>query len=83
MTTQRRSSNQRVPGNLRRSEPRSTAPTSISRQDFYNVQMRLVIAGQPETISLCGRCAALVLASERSQRLHKAYHEQLDGIDQR
>jgi hypothetical protein len=45
--------------------------------------MRLVIAGQAETISLCGRCAALVLASERSQKLHKAYHEQLDGLDQR
>jgi hypothetical protein len=56
---------------------------SNGRQEFYNVQMRLVIAGQAESISLCGRCAALVLASERSQRLHRAYHEQVDGHDPR
>jgi hypothetical protein len=80
---QQRSSNQRRSTNLRRSDGRSTPSAPASRQDFYNVQMRLVIAGQAETISLCGRCAALVLASERSQRLHKAFHEQLDGLDQR
>ena len=80
---QRRSSDSRVTRARNDSAPRSDTPTPITRNDFWNVQMRLVIAGQAETISLCGRCAALVLASERSQKLHKAYHEQLDGLDQR
>jgi hypothetical protein len=66
-----------------RTRPRPAERPSNGRQEFYNVQMRLVIAGQAETISLCGRCAALVLASERSQRLHRAYHEQVDGHDPR
>jgi hypothetical protein len=57
--------------------------TNRPRQDFWQVQMRLVIAGQAETISLCGRCAALVLASDRSQKLHKAFHEQMDNHDER
>lgn len=78
-------STRRVPGAspTERTARPATRPTTNGRQDFYNVQMRLVIAGQAETISLCGRCAALVLASERSQRLHKAYHEQVDGHDPR
>jgi len=75
----RRSSDSRVPRARNDSAPRSITPTAVTRNDFWNVQMRLVIAGQAETISLCGRCAALVLASERSQKLHRAFHEQIEA----
>jgi hypothetical protein len=66
-----------------RTTRRQAERPSNGRPDFYPIQMRLVIAGQAETISLCARCAALILASERSQRLHRAYHEQVDGHDPR
>jgi hypothetical protein len=52
------------------------------RNGFYPVQMRLVIAGQPETISLCNDCAALVLASERSQKRHRQHHELIEQLAQ-
>jgi hypothetical protein len=77
-----RSSNDQNPS-VPTNAPSVASDTNRQRQDFWNVQMRLVIAGQAETISLCGRCAALTLASDRSQKLHKAFHEQIDGLDQR
>jgi hypothetical protein len=32
---------------------------------------------------ICNRCAALVIGGANSQKAHKGFHDQVDGIDQR
>jgi hypothetical protein len=46
------------------------------------MQMRVVLAGEPMTLTICHACAAVVPGGERSQARHLEWHRTLnEAID--
>jgi hypothetical protein len=56
------------------------------KNGFYDAPIRALLGGRPVHLSVCGRCASFVPGGSeaaKAQQLHRAFHEQLDGLDQR
>jgi hypothetical protein len=67
----------------RRSTPRKPQRNT---NGYYDAPVRLLLGGKPVHLSVCGRCGTFVPAgseASKAQALHRAFHEQLDGLDQR
>jgi hypothetical protein len=53
---------------------------------FYDAPVRALLGGKPVHLSVCGRCGSFVPGGSeaaKAQQLHRAFHEQIDGPDQR
>jgi hypothetical protein len=51
-------------------------------ESFYPMQMRVVLGGEPMTLTICHACAAVVPGGERSQARHLEWHQLInDGIE--
>jgi hypothetical protein len=47
-------------------------------EPFYPMQMRVVLGGEPMTLTICHVCAAVVPGGERSQARHAEWHRVLN-----
>jgi hypothetical protein len=55
-------------------------PTTV--EPFYPMQMRVVLGGEPMTLTICHACAAVVPGGEKSQARHLEWHRLLqDAIE--
>jgi hypothetical protein len=53
---------------------------------FYDAPVRLLLGGKPVHLTVCGQCGAFVPGGReaaKAQKLHRGFHEKIDGIDQR
>jgi hypothetical protein len=63
---------------------RRRAPSRPTRDPDYVPSERPAPNGfWPGPFSVCGRCAALIPATERAHQLHRAHHETVLGLEQR
>jgi hypothetical protein len=47
-------------------------------EPFYPMQMRVVLGGEPMTLTICHACAAVVPGGEKSQTRHLQWHRTLN-----
>ena len=61
-----------------RAVPDPQPPSAPRVEPFYPMQMRVVLGGEPMTLTICHACAAVVPGGERSQRRHLEWHRTLN-----
>jgi hypothetical protein len=69
-----------------RSVPDEQPQRRSTSNGFYDAPVRLLLGGKPVHFAVCSRCGCYVPGGQdasKAQALHRSFHEQLDGIDQR